>query len=71
MEEITLFELTEEIDGLFYNKSKEEKLRNALVIIGAVLVNTSEYDHKQLLKWAKKDYEEFLQQLEKENHEQN
>jgi hypothetical protein len=58
-----LFELTEEIDGLFYNKSKEEKLKNALVIIGAVLVNNMEYDHIQLLEWAKKDYEEFLSDI--------
>jgi hypothetical protein len=59
-----LFELTEEIEGLFYNKSKEDQLMNALVIIGAVLANTSDYDHTQLLEWAKEDYEQFLQQME-------
>jgi hypothetical protein len=55
-----LFELTEEIEGLFYNKSVLEQKQNALVLIGTILANADKLDYKRLLDLSKERYEEFL-----------
>ena len=55
-----LFELTEEIEGLFYNKSVLEQKQNALALIGTILANADKLDYKKLLNLSKERYEEFL-----------
>jgi hypothetical protein len=55
-----LFELTEEIEGLFYNKSILEQKENALILIGTILANADKLDYKRLLNLSKERYEEFL-----------
>jgi hypothetical protein len=57
-----LFELTEEIEGVFYNKSEEERFQNAIVLIGHILVNCG-IDYENVLDEAKLDHEEFLQEF--------
>lgn len=58
-----LFELTEEIEGVFYNKSEEERFQNAIVLIGHILVNCG-IDYENVLEEAKLDHEEFLEEFE-------
>ena len=60
-----LFELTEEIEGVFYNKSEQERFQNAIVLIGQILTSCG-IDYQNVLEEAKLYHEEFLQEWEKE-----
>ena len=60
-----LFELTEEIEGVFYNKSEQERFQNATVLIGQILTSCG-IDYQNVLEEAKLYHEEFLQEWEKE-----
>jgi hypothetical protein len=62
-----LFELTEEIEGLFYNKSRNEQWNNALVLIGTILVNADKLDYKKVLNACKEEHEEFIKDFESQN----
>lgn len=58
-----LFELTEEIEGVFYQKDEEERFQIAIVLIGTILANC-DIDYENVLDEAKIDHEEFLQEFQ-------
>jgi hypothetical protein len=60
-----LFELTEELEGLFYNKSRNEQWENALVLIGTILANADKLDYKKVLTACKEEHEELLNDFNK------
>jgi len=58
-----LFELTEEIEGLLYNQTRNQQWDTATALIGTILANADRLDYKKLLYACMNEHQEILNEL--------